>query len=548
MSGGGSGGGPGDRNKTVFRPSPLQGMRQGQPPAPPPGAAPPQQQPGWGAPPPAHPPAAYPPQGAPQQPAQPAWGAPPPQQAPQQPGWGAPPPAAAQPPAGSAWAAQSAPAAQPNAVWGQAASEAAFGNVAEGRHVQAAPLAPSRLADDDVPLPQTAREVRNIMLTEAAPVLALAAAVRAGRVRTPMAQFHREATAAIATFDRAITQHYPEEKRQRAKYAVCATLDDIAQNLPNVGGDGAEWARRSMVVQFFHENIGGDRFWQLVDDLLRSPVENRDLIELFHACLAAGFEGRFRVMPDGKRRLHEVMQRLNGALEHVRSISLMEVSPHWRGEDVPAAKPGFWRYIMLAAAGAAAFLLLAYIIFALILMFSGQAASDRIAAINPADPLGLSRQAAPPPATGDSPQASRLKQFLAPEIAQGLVKVEEDSQTVRVRTTVGQLFQSGSDVLEPGREALFQRIGKAIEADKQGVVTVEGHADSDKVSSLAFPDNMALSQARAETVAKILRATLTDASRIVPKGFGETRPIASNDNDEGKSLNRRVEVIVPRDY
>jgi type VI secretion system protein ImpK len=103
-----------------------------------------------------------------------------------------------------------------------------------------------------------------------------------------MPQFHREATQIIAAFDRAIAPHYREEVRQRAKYAVCATVDDIAQNLPNIGTDGAEWARRSMVVQFFQENIGGDRFWQLTDDTLRAPADNLDIIELYHACLAAG--------------------------------------------------------------------------------------------------------------------------------------------------------------------------------------------------------------------------------------------------------------------
>jgi hypothetical protein len=39
-----------------------------------------------------------------------------------------------------------------------------------------------------------------------------------------------------------------------------------------MGRRGAEWARRSMVVTFFQENIGGDRFWQLVDDMLRVIV------------------------------------------------------------------------------------------------------------------------------------------------------------------------------------------------------------------------------------------------------------------------------------
>jgi type VI secretion system protein ImpK len=409
-------------------------------------------------------------------------------------------------------------------------------------------LAPSRLSEDDVPLPNTPRKVRNIMLTEAGPALALAAGVKAGRVRTPMPQFHREASQGIANFDRAIAPHYSEETRQRAKYAVCATIDDIAQNLPSIGTDGAEWARRSLVVMFFHENIGGDRFWQLVDDMLRVPHDNLDLIELYHACLAAGFEGRFRVMPDGRRRLHEIMSRLQSAMEHVRSLSMVEMSPRWRGLKAPLGRIGLWTYVAMAAAAAAGLLFLTYIVLRLILGQTGDAPHGQLTGLNPDDPLRLSREGGPAPAMADSAQASKLKKFLEPEIQQGLVTVEEDAQTVRVRTTVGQLFESGSDELESGREQLFQRIARAIE-EEQGSVLVEGHADSDKLSNnLRFPDNMALSEARAETVAGIVRRVLSDANRVTSKGLGETRPIASNDTAEGKSLNRRVEIIVPRRY
>ena len=119
--------------------------------------------------------------------------------------------------------------------------------------------------------------------------------------------------------------------------------------------------------------------------------------------------------------------------------------------------------------------------------------------------------------------------------------------------TNGKRFLEGADVtfedveLETGREALFHRIGRAIEAEKGGVL-IEGHADNDRVHTVRFPDNMALSEARAETVGKILRADLSDPARVTTKGLGETVPIASNDTAAGKSRNRRVEIIVPRRY
>jgi len=348
---------------------------------------------------------------------------------------------------------------------------------------------------------------------------------------------------AITAFDQAVVAAgYPDEQRQRGKYALCATIDDIAQNLP--GADGAEWARHSLVVQFFQEAIGGDRFWQLVDDMLARPAQYADLIELYHACLAAGFEGRMRVLPDGKRRLHEIMTNLYAAMDHVRTLSAIELAPHWRGEPTPPRRLGFWSILAAAAGAAFALLLVIYIILRLVLMETGRPAMAALQAINPDQPLRLSRVApAPPPAaTG---QLQTLKTFLAPEIAQHLVVVEEDGSTVRVRTTVGQLFASGSDQLEPTAKPLFDRIAAAIET-QPGDVKVEGYTDSDQVKNLSFPDNTALSKARAEAVAAIIRAKLTNPARVSAQGFGDSNPVASNTTAQGKSVNRRVEVVVPR--
>ena len=484
MTSGGDGGG----NRTVFRPSPLQQRGQGQQPVDP--AQPPA---GWQAPPPA-PPAAY---------------APPP---------GYPPAADAEPP-------PQAPAYVPP--------------------VHNAPPAGQRFGDDDVPAPRAARQVRNGLMAAASSVLALAASVRSGRARTAIPDLHRQVVAAITAFDQAIAGHYPQETRMRAKYAVCATVDDIVQNLPGIGADGAEWARRSMVVTFFQENIGGDRFWQLTREMVQRPAQNLELIELYHACLAAGFEGKYRVLPNGARGLYEEMTALYGALEHPRSLSSVQLVDHWRGEDAPLRKVGLWSHVALAAAIAAAILLAIYIVLRLLLMASGGPSADAVARLTPETPLRLSRAAAPPPPAPASSQLETLKTFLEPERRQGLVTIEEDASTVRVRTTVGQLFQSASDQLESGRQALFERIGQAVDKE-QGPVTIEGHADSDRVSSLSFPDNMALSTARAETVAEIIKAQLADPSRVVAKGYGDTRPIASNDTSDGKSQNRRVEIVVPR--
>ena len=399
--------------------------------------------------------------------------------------------------------------------------------------------------DDDIPAPPPAARARNPMMMAAAPVLSLIVGVRSGRVHLSLPELHQKASAAVATFDQVLqAASYDAETRQRARYAVCATIDDIAQNLPGQAADGAEWARRSLVVQVFNENIGGDRFWRLLDDMLARPAEFANLIELYHACLAAGFEGRYRVAPDGKRRLHEIIASCYAALDHTRTLSQTELSPHWRGQPTPAARVSFWATLALAGAIALAVLLALFILLRVTLIQTGQPSLAALKAINPDQPLRMSR-VAPAPPVPTSTQLQRIQGFLAPEIAQHLVVVEQDSQSIRVRTTVGQLFRSGSDRLEPGREALFARIGAAIEAER-GPVRVEGHADSDHLVSVTFPDNFALSKARADAAAQILRSKITDASRVSTEGFGDSQPIASNSTANGKALNRRVEIVIPR--
>ncbi|MEM9502136.1 MAG: type IVB secretion system protein IcmH/DotU [Pseudomonadota bacterium] len=391
---------------------------------------------------------------------------------------------------------------------------------------------------DTVPQPSQPRDDRNPMIAHAAPVLAMAAALQSGRWEISMQEFHRRAREAIGKFEAAIQPIYSEGVRQRAKYAVCATIDDIAQNLPGVGGGGAQWAQRNMVVTFFRESIGGDRFWDFVQEMLQQPAKNRDLIELFHACLAAGFEGRTRALSDGYSKKQQVMANLVGALEHVRSLSSSEMVTQWKGAEAPRKPNNFWSIVGLAAAAAAGFCFLIFLLFFLVLLASGQASEERVAEVFNDEPVALTRSA-PPLALPPTSTETRLREFLSDEISQGLVTVSGN----RVRTTIGVLFEPASKDLVEGREAVFNKIGQAIELE-QGPVSIEGHADSDRISTIEFPNNIALSKARAETVARITRSQLSDPSRITVTGLGDSVPIASNDTAEGKAQNRRVEFVI----
>jgi len=93
----------------------------------------------------------------------------------------------------------------------------------------------------------------------------------------------------------------------------------------------------------------------------------------------------------------------------------------------------------------------------------------------------------------ETTQELRLKEFLKNEIEVGFVTVEGN----RVITGIGALFAPASDQLMEGRQALFERIGAAAELES-GVITVEGHTDSDPISTYRYPNNIALAEARAK--------------------------------------------------
>ncbi len=120
-----------------------------------------------------------------------------------------------------------------------------------------------------------------------------------------------------------------------------------------------------------------------------------------------------------------------------------------------------------------------------------------------------------------------------------------------VVTIPGILFEYDSSVLMPQAQARIQEVALLLNdhEDTEGRIWVEGHTD-DKGSN-AY--NLELSQARAETVADILVLSRIPESRVHVRAFGESRPVASNslpngkDNPEGRSRNRRVELIIEAD-
>ncbi|MCD4776892.1 MAG: PGF-pre-PGF domain-containing protein [Candidatus Aegiribacteria sp.] len=104
-------------------------------------------------------------------------------------------------------------------------------------------------------------------------------------------------------------------------------------------------------------------------------------------------------------------------------------------------------------------------------------------------------------------------------------------------------FDHGIDDIRADQIPSLDRIIQTLRANPGVFVSVEGHADSDGT----FSFNDGLSKSRAERIADYLAANLGDVNvSIEPTWFGERRPAAANDTEEGRRLNRRVEIVILR--
>lgn len=101
-------------------------------------------------------------------------------------------------------------------------------------------------------------------------------------------------------------------------------------------------------------------------------------------------------------------------------------------------------------------------------------------------------------------------------------------------------FETGSAELLPSSHQELQRLREMLNAHPDLRIAIHGHTDS--VGS--DEDNMTLSEARARAVYDRLVAYGISASRLSYRGYGKTRPIASNDTEEGRRLNRRTEFVI----
>jgi len=375
---------------------------------------------------------------------------------------------------------------------------------------------------------------RNPLLAAGGPLLSLGARVRESVHEGDVEALRREAVETVKAFEeRASTLGVTADDIVIARYVLCTFVDSAVFQTP-WGGQGA-WGARSLLALFHREASGGEKFFQILDRVRADPSRHLDLIELLYVCLALGFEGKYRLEPDGRTRVLALQDELYRLIRDRRGASHAELSPSWQGVAEPRGKVlrlvPWW--VVAVAAGAA---LIGTLITLRVRLSEAAApllASLVIRGVEAVD------YAVPP----ETRPPSRLKELLTAQEQAGLLSVEEIGARSLVTLQVPELFRSGSASVVSEHQPLIAEIGRAMES-VPGRVLVVGHTDDQPVRSFRFADNFDLSRHRAMAVAELLKPQLTDVSRVESTGVGSEQPRYEPASvPENRVRNRRVEII-----
>ena len=142
-------------------------------------------------------------------------------------------------------------------------------------------------------------------------------------------------------------------------------------------------------------------------------------------------------------------------------------------------------------------------------------------------------------------QLQKLKADLRSEIQQGLANVEKVGDQILISLSAQGSFRSGFAELQTGFLPTLRSVGESI-STATGKVTISGHTDDVPIAfSDRFDSNWDLSAARAAAVADyFFNTTEIDDQRVSVFGYADTKPVASNQTPQGRSENRRIEILI----
>jgi chemotaxis protein MotB len=139
--------------------------------------------------------------------------------------------------------------------------------------------------------------------------------------------------------------------------------------------------------------------------------------------------------------------------------------------------------------------------------------------------------------------AKNVLQAMQPLIQNGQVRVTQSPRGVTVEINASVLFKSGEAILQPQSTEALAAVAQVL-SQVDNPIQVEGHTDNIPISSPNFPSNWELSSSRAGSVVRLFSERGVPAARMVAIGYADNRPVDTNATLDGRSRNRRVNVLI----
>jgi chemotaxis protein MotB len=139
--------------------------------------------------------------------------------------------------------------------------------------------------------------------------------------------------------------------------------------------------------------------------------------------------------------------------------------------------------------------------------------------------------------------ADSIEASMAELVDDGLIQVRRDKRWIEVEIKSSILFASGSAGLSAASAPVLQALAEKFKP-LDNVIHVEGFTDNVPINNFDFLSNWELSAARAASVVHLFTGLGIQPKRLAAIGYGEFRPVASNDTVQGRARNRRVVLVI----
>lgn len=374
------------------------------------------------------------------------------------------------------------------------------------------------------------QNIFNPLVEAAKPIFILSNTMQQTVSNLPLAHLLDQIALMINRFaEKAEANGAPYETVQKAKYCLCVFIDELAVHAKWADEN---WAQNSLLVSFYNETWGGERFFEILENLKRQPEKNIELLELMYICLQFGYKGKYHVLPNGDLQIDKIKRDLSRLFHKQNIHQITSFIHHSPAQTVRLTSKRLTIPLWVIASLSAVILSISFFIMQRLLSGDLNAAQTAVNSIK----VTIPKQP-------NTPNKSKLSdnESLYKLHKKGIISISDNSDYSLITIKGDNFFPSGSTTIQTEYLDELGAIGKALE-NTQGEIIVLGYTDDRPIRGAASHNNITLSEDRANNVKEILEKYVT--TEIKAKGMGDTDFVAPNDSEENRAKNRRVEIIL----